>query len=105
MKKIAPLILLLLLTLSLSAQIPPLEHLQLIETAEYIDQPLELKNKLKEIKEADNLTLITFGKSSGVLKEHISLTKADLVKELEITGFKNRYFVVLVGQKAIFYLE
>ncbi len=91
--------------LSLMAQSPEVQKLQLIKTSEYLDAPGGLSRSLEHLKERDSVVLITFAKESGALLEHGAVTKKKLLEELKATHFIHRYFVVLIGKKAIFYIK
>jgi hypothetical protein len=86
-------------------QLPVAEKLKLIETSQHISAPNELPAALKLVKEKDTVALITFSKSSGALLTYKNVTKKFVLNDLSNTGFKKRYFVVLVGSKAIFFLD
>jgi len=94
-----------LVNLSLHGQISTLERLQLIESSHNISNPGELEKVLVALKDNDIVALITFSKFSGALLEHGQVTKMEVLNELENTGFEERYFVLLIDKKAIFYLD
>ncbi|SNY95342.1 hypothetical protein [Flagellimonas pacifica] len=86
-------------------QLPVAEKLKLIETSQHMSSPNELHTALKLVKEKDTIALITFSKSSGELLEYKNVSKKFVINDLINTGYKNRYFVVLVGSQAIFFLD
>lgn len=94
-----------LVNLSLRGQLPMLERLQLIESSYSIAYPRELVKELIGLKDNDSVGLITFSKSSGKVLGHVEVTKKDVLNELKKTGFEERYFVLLIDKKAIFYLD
>ncbi|RDY60872.1 hypothetical protein [Flagellimonas nanhaiensis] len=94
-----------LFQLTVVAQTQEIEKLRLVETSEFIQEPKDILTHLDYLQEKDSVVLITFLKLNGMLLEHGSISKRELLKTLEKTHFRNRYFVVLLGKKAVFYLE
>ncbi len=107
MKRIKQFSLLWLLSLHIYSygQLPISQELQLIEDAVHISNPSGIREELQSYKDQDSITLILFSKKDGVLIGHQKITKSTLLLELESTGFIDRYFVVLIRKKAIFYLN
>lgn len=105
MKTIVLFIALCAIGLSGMAQSPEVQKLQLIKTSEYLEAPGNLIGSLEHLKERDSVVLITFAKRNGTLLEHGAVTKKKLLEELGTTHFIHRYFVVLIGTKAIFYIK
>jgi thioredoxin-related protein len=81
------------------------EKLKLIETSEHIKNPYELFEKLKPVNNQDSIALITFSKVTGELLEHSNVSKKAILADVRKTGFQDRYFVMLLGTNAIFYLD
>ncbi|MFT4755074.1 MAG: hypothetical protein ACI85Q_002639 [Salibacteraceae bacterium] len=95
----------LLLQLPLQAQISISEKLERVQSSKYISTPNEILKELMPLMEKDSVVLISFSKSNGVMQQHIQTTKKVVLQDLATTGFKQRYFVLLIDRKAIVYFE
>ncbi|RIV36699.1 hypothetical protein D2V08_01580 [Flagellimonas lutimaris] len=87
------------------SQLPDVEELQLIEDAIFLEHPTDMVDEMAKLKVGDTLTLITFSKATGQLLEHRYTSKEQTITELKKTGFRNRYFVLLIGKTALFHMD
>lgn len=89
----------------LNAQVPIPDKFKLIESAIHISEPFEIEKKLMRLMDKDSVVLITFSKSTGVMLNHVQTTKTEVLYDLAVTGFVQRYFVLLIDRKAIIYMD
>lgn len=95
----------LLIYLPVLSQNSIIEKLDKVEQSKTISQPKEIWTALLPLKDKDSVVLITFSKSSGAMLFHGQTTKKEVLGDLNATGFKHRYFVLLIDRKAILFLN
>ena len=96
---------LLLLQFPLQAQQTVTENLDQVESSKYITRPDDIKADLLPLMDTDSVTLITFSNCSGALLNHTQLSKKEVLRDLNMTGFKERYFILLIDNKAVIYMN
>ena len=89
----------------LLAQIAIPKEFALVETAQHIKEPAEIRTVVDSLHDSDSLVITTFSKATGGIIEYKKITKATLLSDLAMTGFRERYFMIIVGANAIFYLN
>jgi len=90
---------------TIMAQQIDINQFSLIETAEFIEEPKDLLGHVKNLKPDHPVVFVTFEKRSGELLDHATITKKALMEIFSRSNFEQRYFVVLIDEKAIFYMD
>lgn len=92
------------LQLPLQAQHPITKKLKKVQSSKYLSIPQDIKKELLPLMDKDSVVLITFSKVTGGMLNHVQTTKKEVLYDLAVTGFEQRYFVLLIDRKAIIYM-
>lgn len=96
---------LILLQVPLQAQVPIIEQLKQVKSSKHISIPHDIEKELNPYLDKDSVAIITFSKATGKMLNHLQTTKKEVLCDLEKTGFKQRYFMLLIDSKAIIYMD